>query len=273
MIISTEERDQGQLSEANLEIAVRDLKVKGYVIIDDILTHEAKHLNELFLELLEERTKDQPPNRGVARYNVHIPTEGAFVDPALIGNPLALQVISSMLDGDITCSFYASDTPLPGSDYQAAHWDGQDLFPGLPVALPPYALVLDVPLVDFTSENGPLEIWPYGTHLMTSVALRRAAQSAEDERSTPIQQFAAEWNPQPVFMSAGSLLIRDCRMWHRGSPNRSAAPRPMLAFMYHRPWFRFGEVSFRKEVFESLPEPVQHVFRFARVEDRPAPVF
>jgi hypothetical protein len=272
VIISTEERDQGQLSAANLETAVRNLSVKGYVIIDDILAHEAKHLNELFLELLEEQTRGKPPNRGAARYNVHIPTEGPFVDPALIGNPLALQVIAAMLDGDVTCSFYASDTPLPGSDYQAAHWDGQDLFPGVPVTLPPYAFVLDVPLVDFTSENGPLEIWPYGTHLMTSVQLRSGSKLTDEERLTPIQRFASEWNPEPVLMSAGSLLIRDCRMWHRGSPNRSTAPRPMLAFMYHRPWYRFGEIQFRPEVFDGLPEPVQHVFRFARVGNRPAPV-
>lgn len=272
MLVSMEERERGQLSPENLEQAIRDIKVKGYVVLDDILAEQAKRLNERFLELLEEQTRGRAANRGVARFNVVIPTEGEFVDPALIGNPLALQVMAALLGDDLTCSFYASDTPLPGSDYQAVHWDGRDLFPGSQLSLPPYALVYDVPLVDFTTENGPLEIYPYGTHMLADFELRPAGVLlGAADRDTPIQQYARQLTPQPVLMSAGSLLIRDCRMWHRGSPNRSDAPRPMLALMYHRPWFRFKEVSFSPEVFDALPGNVQKVFRFARVEGRTPP--
>ena len=35
-------------------------------------------------------------------------------------------------------------------------------------------------------------------------------------------------------------LIRDLRVWHRGTPNRSRAPRPNLALTYTLPWMRYS---------------------------------
>jgi ectoine hydroxylase-related dioxygenase (phytanoyl-CoA dioxygenase family) len=33
-------------------------------------------------------------------------------------------------------------------------------------------------------------------------------------------------------------LLFDARVWHGGTPNRSAAPRPVLYNTYQRSWFR-----------------------------------
>jgi len=39
-------------------------------------------------------------------------------------------------------------------------------------------------------------------------------------------------------MKKGSVLIRDDRLWHRGMPNLSTKPRPMLALIYSIRWLK-----------------------------------
>lgn len=34
------------------------------------------------------------------------------------------------------------------------------------------------------------------------------------------------------------MLIRDMRLWHRGTPNHSAAPRFMIAMIHSVAWYR-----------------------------------
>jgi hypothetical protein len=38
----------------------------------------------------------------------------------------------------------------------------------------------------------------------------------------------------------GAVLIRDMRLWHRGTPNRSATPRFMIAMIHTVSWYRRG---------------------------------
>jgi ectoine hydroxylase-related dioxygenase (phytanoyl-CoA dioxygenase family) len=127
---------------------------------------------------------------------------------------------------------------------------------------------VNIPLVDFRPDNGPVEIWPH-THRVHDFPLASAHAlqlPAAEQRSTEVQQFAAELGPQPVLMPAGSLLLRDPRMWHRGSPNRSDAPRPMLAIAYNRPWYRFNSVRVSRAVYDAWPEPLQKIFRLASID-------
>ena len=48
----------------------------------------------------------------------------------------------------------------------------------VPIALPGYAYVVDVPLVDFREDNGPLEMWGGATHL---IAGQNAAEASKDD--------------------------------------------------------------------------------------------
>ena len=83
---------------------------------------------------------------------------------------------------------------------------------------------------------------------------------------TSVQRFASELPSQPVIMPAGSFLIRDPRMWHRGTPNRSDAPRPMLSLAYNRTWYRFNAVTLSNEVYDAWPQSLQELFRLACID-------
>ena len=233
------------------------LQTTGYFVLEQVIA--AEQLSELlaeFTKLLEAHIANSPANRGARRYNLQIPMERPFADPEIIANPLVLPLLSKLLGDDLACSFFASDTPLPGSDYQAAHADVEPLFPEVPLALPAFAIVVNIPLVDFRADNGPIEVWPQGTHLISEVAPADGIHLLE---------------PQQVLMPAGSLLVRDPRMWHRGTPNRTTELRPNLALVYHRDWYRFEKspsyrpIPIRQTVYDSLPVNAQQLFRFARI--------
>ena len=289
MKLTREERDAWQLSDESLLEATRSLQVSGYVVLEEALSApKVSELRGAFLSIFERYVAEIGDNRGKARQGgVPLPIEKPFSDPEIIANPMVLQVIRAVLGDDVVCSYFASDTPMPGSEYQPIHRDGKDLFPGLPVTTPPFMYELNIPLVDFRPDNGPVEVWPR-THLVNNFSLMEQGRDelrvgngsmavttdtgkprvllGSELTRTSVQQFANNIPGQPVLMPAGSFLIRDPRMWHRGTPNRSDAPRPMLSFAYGRTWYRFNAVNLSRNTYDAWPPDVQELFRLACIE-------
>jgi len=240
----------------DIDFVVQKLRMDGYFVLESLLSLEKiSALRERFLELLEERIRNDPANRGANRYQMFLPFEAPFSDPELYQNPIVLTILEALMGKDLICTYLASDTPLPCSDYQRVHSDTRLLFPETPLALPAYGVVLNVPLVDFTEENGPLELWPGGTHLMPG--------------PLDIQRLAAEMKSARLLPRAGSVVLRDLRAWHRGTPNRSDAARPNLALVYTRPWYRFEQkpIEIPSAVYSALPESAQRLLRANLIRD------
>jgi ectoine hydroxylase-related dioxygenase (phytanoyl-CoA dioxygenase family) len=208
--------------------------------------------NEAFQPLLQAavaREKDDP-NRGANRYYVTLPFHGLWADPQIIDNDAIMAVVEELVGADGVMQQLASDTPLNGSDYQDLHRDTQLLFPETGEETPPYQLAVNFPLVDVTPERGPMEMAP-GTHMLPKAEGMRRIQAGE----IPLE---------PVFMERGDVMIRDVRHIHRGTPNRTATPRPMVVIGYSRRWLHRPEVQIRapREVLERLPDRARRWLRF-----------
>lgn len=254
MKLSEQEISTQTLTPDHHRQAVELIKVDGYVVFESALPQElVSQLRADFLNELEAHVTRTDPNRGRNRYQMHLPFRAPFNDAQVITNTLVLPIIEELLGDDAVCHYFASDTALPGSDFQAVHSDIHLLFPETTLALPAYSLVLNVPLVDFRADNGPVEIWPGGTHLMPG--------------RVDMQTLAPQMHSQPVLMPAGSLLLRDMRMWHRGTPNHSDEARPNLAFIYSRPWLKtnYPPIEIEKSCHESLSPRAQKLFRFEQI--------
>jgi hypothetical protein len=237
------------------------VRVNGYAVIDGLLPQPLiEEMRAAFDKLLAEHIAANPSNRGANRYQMYLPFEAPFADPRVYANPAVMAVVEAVLGPNAACVYFASDTPLPGSDYQRVHSDTQLLFPEANLSLPCYGLVLNIPLVDVTDENGPLEVWPGGTHLW----------SGKGE----IASLAERMPHGPLRMNAGDVVIRDLRMWHRGTPNRSDRSRPNVALVYVRPWYRFEQKPpvIRLSSWNALSPAEQRLFRHATVVDLPPPV-
>ncbi len=79
-------------------------------------------------------------------------------------------------------------------------------------------IIANVAVVDTDRVNGAIDLLP-GTHT----------------RFYPYWEFTVrrlERLTTRIPMKAGDVLVRSSNVWHRGMPNRSPAPRPMLAFTF-----------------------------------------
>jgi len=148
------------------------------------------------------------------------------------------------------------DIPIRGSDYRQFHADDQrPLFAEAPdLPLPAYMLNVGFVLVPITSGNGPLEIAP-GTHRMSRDAALRAVESAKIETQT-------------IALEIGDLLVRHPWALHRGTPNATHLPRPLVTIRYVRRWYTDNsrEVSLiPRAVWQTLtPERDRRRIPFAR---------
>jgi ectoine hydroxylase-related dioxygenase (phytanoyl-CoA dioxygenase family) len=170
-------------------------------------------------------------NHDFNRWNMHLPSEAAFFSPVLLEHPSVLPLLHSLLGDDCLLIQACADINMPGSGFQMPH---QDDFRGGVVSV-------NVALTDVTLDMGPLEFWPR-SHLTD--ALRDNSRYTVDEVRLSVGELAArvERLPSMLFtVPAGSILIRDQRMVHRGTPNRSALVRPHLTYN----WVRAGCAAHR----------------------------
>lgn len=190
------------------------------------------------------------PNRGAHRHYVTLPFQDLWADAQVIDNDAVMAVVEELVGADGVMCQLASDTPLVGSEHQDLHRDTQLLFPESGAETPPYQLAVNFPLVDVTAQNGPMEYAP-GTHMTSKAEGMRRIEAGE----TPLVA---------ACMARGDVMIRDVRHIHRGTPNRSAIPRPMVVIGYSRRWLFRPEVSIRvpAEVLVSLPERARRWLRF-----------
>jgi Phytanoyl-CoA dioxygenase (PhyH) len=108
--------------------------------------------------------------------------------------------------------FVGCNLNLPGSVAQHYHVDGTFLG---------QFLVVNVALVDTDLVNGAIDVLP-GTHReyypFWRLVLERKARLTT---RLPLRQ--------------GDVLVRTSTLWHRGMPNLSKVPRPMVAFTFGDP--------------------------------------
>jgi hypothetical protein len=235
------------------------LRAESYCILRDHIAPQILDAwREAFAPLLERhiRREGHLQNRGPGRYYVTLPFEGVFADPRVFEDPDIVGIVENVVGKDFVFCQLATDTPVHGSDYQELHRDAPPLFPEWGRETPPFQLAVNFSLVDVTPENGPLET-SRGTHMMDKhTALQRISSG----------RIALE----PVYLRAGDVLIRDVRAIHRGTPNRSSQPRPMVVLGYSRRWLLRPEVSIEvpRATFEQLSPAARHMLRFNPIVER-----
>jgi ectoine hydroxylase-related dioxygenase (phytanoyl-CoA dioxygenase family) len=82
-----------------------------------------------------------------------------------------------------------------------------------------------------------------------------AEQLERQQKIAPGFQYSAR---------AGSVVIRDIRMWHAGMPNHTDRPRPMIAMIFNVSWWGESapmEFAAGSEAFLEHPD-LKHVVRY-----------
>ena len=251
---SHEEVAAGALRAVNLDLARRAVLEDGMVVLKGIVKPD--HLALLKARMLEDLATilgrpDAPFNFTTGNVQQAPPPFAPYLFEDILLNPLVGRISESILGKGFSNAFYSGNTALPHGQRQPVHADMGHLWPGYAPASPPYALVVNVPVVDVSSANGSTELWP-GTHLDA-----RDDIFEEGRLSTKaIEARRAERPPIQPILKRGDVLIRDMRMWHAGTVNHTDEPRPMIAMIHWVPWWPTEAIPFphcAKPFFANAP--------------------
>jgi hypothetical protein len=105
-------------------------------------------------------------------------------------------------------------------------------------------------MVDFNQLNGPIRQIPGTQH---------SQEEMPDLESEPEWMKLSTVCPAP----AGSVLIRDPRAWHGGTPNLSNEVRAIPNIEYYAPWYREPmPISMPREIYDGLSQHGQSISRY-----------
>lgn len=264
--LSEEEIASGRLDSDKLDTVSEQIKVNGFAVFEKVIDDSIiQEIRQSFDPMFDEYIAKKGFNTGTNRAQMHLPFVQPFIHEDIIAHPIVLSVLERVLGTGIRCTYFASDTPMPGAEYQNVHCDAMPLFPDVSVSIPSYALVVNIPLVDVTEENGPLEVWPGGTHLNPEWAVHDTLDGSVNPHLDIVR--AAEYMPsEKVYMAAGSIVIRDVRVWHRGTPNRSNDRRTNLAMIVSRSWYGAGgSIPIPQPTYDGLSPAAKSLFRHEKI--------
>lgn len=184
---------------------------------------------------------------GQQRFMLSVQMTGPFLDPKIYANPLLMTVLRQLLGSDIVIDSFACIVTFPGAEDQEPHRDHGKLFPEAPDlnwSVPPFGVLVAVPLVDLTPETGTTKMYP---------GVKRDPKANRAELP---------------YINRGDCFLMDYRTKHQGTANRSSVARPLIYIGYVRPWFT-DTINFRKQArinidpadLPKIPEAYRLLFR------------
>lgn len=252
--ITAEEVAAGKLGEAKRQLAIEAIRRDGVVVLCDIVSPESiatlKEITLLDLKALINR-KDAPFNWTKGNIQQDPPRFSPYLFRDVLVNDIVISVTQGVLGAGMKNGFYSGNTALPSDSRQPVHADIGQLWPNLEAAHPAAQLVVNIPLVDMGPENGSTEIW-LGTHLDKEVAIQNGDIEVSNARLEEQRRISPPVQPK---VRAGSVVIRDMRLWHAGMPNRTTEPRPMIAMIHSVSWWPSETAKFTKGSESFLAHP------------------
>lgn len=255
----TQTLDKSTFTATDLDQLAEELNRDGICVIhglfDKRLIEEwAQAFDSLFRER-QNRLGGLAP-REQARYYLTLPWVPPFANTDVFANSVLLGVLNRVFPQEYVMVQLGVDVPLQGSNYQEIHRDYRPLFSDQ-VITPLYALAVNFPLVEVTAENGPFQM-ARGTHVLP--------------RDEGLLKIAAGEIPMESFhMMPGDVMIRTPLALHRGSPNQTSRPRPMVVMGYAMHWLHTPKVALtlQQDYYESLPEQMRQLLRCQVLERLP----
>ena len=241
----------------DLDRLAADLVRDGICTIPGLIPHEkVERWRDAYDALVRERAAVPGglAPRGAGRHYVTLPWVDPFADREVFANPTILGVIERVFAQEYVLVQLGADTAGPGSEYQEIHRDYRPLFDDT-VVTPLYGLAVNFPLVEVTPDNGPFEM-ARGTHVLP----RDVGLAKIESREPTLEQFLA----QP-----GDVTIRTPLALHRGTPNRTEEPRPVIVLGYVMHWLHTPKVELNvlRALYEGWPQEVRQLLRCNVVDE------
>ncbi len=202
--------------DADLESLQRD----GYVILENAID---RHALGAIVDALAPHEAERPFGRnafeGQKSQRVYSLAGKGNVFLHVAEHLAVLALVDRLLMPNYLLSTMHSIRLHPGEQAQAWHTDDAFYFSPRPHALP-LAISVIWAIEDFTEDNGATEVIP-GSH--------QWGHELPDQRDV---------EPVAAVMPAGSALVFDAALWHRGGRNDTSRTRLAISPQYCQPWLR-----------------------------------
>ncbi len=215
------------------QLRLKEFRLNGFVVLPGLLPPGAvEAFHQELLPILRgefaaatrgEGSALRGPSRiafDLTRYQKLL--DGPFYQEMFTQNPVAEDLVGRILApaGGWRRGWTQVECPFPGAVPMTWHPDQTlDETPDLTAPNRTVRVTFNIPLVDFTPENGAMEVIP-GSHLLP-----------RSELAFPFETLPRLY-PVSLGLKQGDVLLRDGNMLHRGTANRSSGPRPMLDQTY-----------------------------------------
>lgn len=279
--ISDEERRTGVLSDDSRKLGTLLLHSRGYVLLKNAVPLDLiADLRALFRDIyadckasvVNDKSRDIVTGAKTktifwqrnSRFRIFPRLTGLFSSRLILANPFAFSILTESLGEGFYCKSVSSDTVVKGATRQAPHRD-LNFYDGAK----PFGAVVNIPIMHCGLHNGPLEVWPGGSHLWYGEKFfEYGVLPFTQDGENPAAEALMEHIPsKKVELVPGDLLIRDPGMWHRGTENPSDEPRTMLTTSYFRSTFfyDYGDPLHNLDdgLFAALEPEIKPLFAYA----------
>jgi ectoine hydroxylase-related dioxygenase (phytanoyl-CoA dioxygenase family) len=280
--VSAAERRRGELSTQNFRLAALQLHTLGCTVLRGaipgaVVAAAADAFDGVFADCVASLDGESLLMAGITcrvarqtravfwernhRWRIFPRLREPFDSPWMLANPFAMQLLRFQLGKDFSRKFVSSDTCLSGAELQSPH---REMDPGL--SWEPRGYIVNIPLQRCDLANGPLEIWPCGSHLWRDDVIRGLGfdDTVQDGRNPDFEWLASQFPSRRVLLDPGDVLIRDPALMHRGTVNTTDEPRTMLGVCYFRAGLthNYGrlDLSMDRELYERLAPEIKHLF-------------
>jgi ectoine hydroxylase-related dioxygenase (phytanoyl-CoA dioxygenase family) len=202
----------GAFSKSDLEKFSHTYAEQGYLVLRDIVSREKlAELKAQIFDAFEGAKRSGQLFSGGGNISGHLncfPGQSSRFALEALEERGVVELIKQLYNKPMPLRV-SSNLNLPKSVAQHYHQDGvfaEDF------------MIANVAVVDTDLVNGAIDVLP-GTHKRFYEFWRYAIQRRYKLTTR-------------LPLSAGDVLVRTSRLWHRGMPNNSATPRPMLAFTF-----------------------------------------
>lgn len=248
------------LKPDEVDAAVRIFYRDGFVVVRDVLTADQVKFLRRGCEREAAEVVAMDPNRDGNRHRNRYSWGGASLTNSvlhreewvmLVDLPTLSPIVTAIFGSpDYHVRRAAGDFCLPGAMYQRLHVDIGDRVGGFSDPrgiltirdLPCPVVCCNFLAQDFTKTNGP-------TRQIRGTQNSREKIPELDEE--PLWMKYSTVCPAP----AGSVMIRDIRAWHGGTPNLSNEMRAIPNAVFLAPWFHERQLpAMPREMFDLLSE-------------------
>lgn len=192
------------------------LDQRGFVVLREVA--DARRLAGLRAGLERcgqaPRSPGERSERGTRHVRGLLACDAHFAD--VVCEPRVLACVQHVLGRPARLMYLAGREPAPGFGAQGLHADWLPRAAGEPFAVVTALWMLD----DFTVDNGATRVLP-GSHAYTRAVPR---ELAAPERGHPGETV--------IEAAAGSVLVFNGHLWHRGAANTSRDTRRSLQVQY-----------------------------------------